>query len=386
MSTPQDPRHQALYLPPAEDVAAELERRTSAASDEERLADEAKRFAEALLAEGQERQARRRHVDELGYDVQRQAAYHSELLKTPMRTLAEQGEEGGPVAQALAGLQGRMRELDPQRHRLSRRGIDRVLRFIPGMSTGLERYFQKYESAQQALDAIIHELESGKDRLGRDNLTLADDQQALENAVDKLQEQIELGQMIDRRLVSSAEALPPEDPERGFIEEELVFPLRQRVVDLQQQRAVSQQGVLALEVLIRNNRELMRGVDRAINVTVSALSVAVTVALGLANQRLVLDKVEALNATTSDMIAGTAQSLRRQGADIQTRAGSAMLDMEKLEQAFGDVMAAVDDVSRYRREALPQLAEQVSRLEALSREGSDAIERMQRARDDASSR
>ncbi|GAB2716203.1 toxic anion resistance protein [Halomonas garicola] len=392
MSTSQDPRHQALYLPPAEDVAAELERPSFASSESvassarERLAEQAKRFADALLAQEHERQSRRRHVDELGSDVQRQAAYQSELLKTPMRTLAEQGEEGGPVTQALTGLRSRMRELDPQRHRLSRRGIDRVLKFIPGMSTGLERYFHKYESAQQALDAIIHELESGKDRLGRDNLTLADDQQALEDAAEKLQEQIELGQLIDQRLVHSAEALPAEDPERRFIEEELLFPLRQRVVDLQQQLAVSQQGVLALEVLIRNNRELMRGVDRAINVTVSALSVAVTVALGLANQRLVLDKVEALNATTSDMIAGTAQSLRRQGADIQARAGSAMLDMEKLEQSFDDVMAAIDEVSRYRREALPQLAEQVSRLDALSRRGGDAIERMQRGRDESSPR
>lgn len=380
MPTPHDARRQALYLPPAEDVAAELKRRSagasaSAVSSHESLADRAARFADALLAHSDERQTRRRYVDELGSDAQRQAAYQSELLKTPMRTLAEQSEEGGPVVQALTGLKRRMRELDPQHHRLSRRGLDRVLAFIPGMSTGLARYFHKYENAQQALDAIIHELESGKDRLGRDNLTLADDQQALEDAAEKLQEQIELGQLIDQRLVRSAEALPAEDTERRFIEEELLFPLRQRVVDLRQQLSVSQQGVLALEVLIRNNRELMRGVDRAINVTVSALSVAVTVALGLANQRLVLDKIEALNATTADMIAGTAGALRRSGADIQARAGSAMLDMQKLEQAFDDVLVAIDDVARYRREALPQLAEQVSRLDALSRRGGEAIKR-----------
>jgi len=373
MQTPPDPRNKTLDLPSTEAIAASLP-------------DQAARFVEELLSQSNERQAQRRHVDELGREIQRQVAYQSELLKTPMRTLAEQGEEGGPVAQALTGLRQRMHELDPQRHHLARRGIDRVLKFIPGMSTGLERYFQKYESAQQALDAIIHELESGKDRLGRDNLTLADDQHALEEAAEKLQEQVELGQLIDQRLVHKAESLPQEDAERRFIEEELLFPLRQRIVDLQQQLAVSQQGVLALEVLIRNNRELMRGVDRAINVTVSALSVAVTVALGLANQRLVLDKIEALNATTSDMIAGTAQALRRQGTDIQTRAGSAMLDMQKLEQSFGDVMAAIDDVSRYRREALPRLAEQVQRLDDLSHQGGEAIERMQRSRDESPSR
>lgn len=385
MPTSQYPHKPALYLPSTEEVAADLERKSSTEQRKASLPDQAERFVEALLTQGNERQTQRRHVDELGADIQRRAAYQSELLKTPMRTLAEQGDGGGPVAQALTGLRQRMHELDPQRHHLARRGIDRILKLIPGMSTGLERYFQKYENAQQALDAIIHELEAGKDRLGRDNLTLADDQQALEEAAEKLQEQIELGQLIDQRLVLNAEALPQEDAERRFIEEELLFPLRQRIVDLQQQLAVSQQGVLALEVLIRNNRELIRGVDRAINVTVSALSVAVTVALGLANQRLVLDKVEALNATTSNMIAGTAQALRQQGSDIQARAGSTMLDMQKLEQSFGDVMAAIDDVSRYRREALPRLAEQVNRLDTLAHQGGEAIKRMQRSRDESSS-
>ena len=185
-----------------------------------------------------------------------------------------------------------------------------------------------------------------------------------------------LVRMIDRRLAREAASASLPAPRRAFVEEELLFPLRQRIVDLQQQVAVSQQGVLALEVVIRNNRELVRGVDRAINVTVSALNVAVTVALGLANQRLVLDRVAALNQTTSALIAGTAQALRTQGVDIQTRASSAMLDMGQLEQAFADVIGAIDDLSRYRREALPKLDAQIDRLAALAQQGGAAIRRM----------
>ncbi|CAM3994217.1 hypothetical protein VRRI112168_09685 [Vreelandella rituensis] len=119
-----------------------------------------------------------------------------------------------------------------------------------------------------------------------------------------------MGRLIDRRLQDAIAARDADDPRRRFLEEELLFPLRQRIVDLQQQLAVSQQGVLALEVIICNNRELMRGVDRAINVTVSALTVAVTVAMAMAmaNQRLVLDRVEALNTTTSQMIGGPCAS------------------------------------------------------------------------------
>jgi uncharacterized protein YaaN involved in tellurite resistance len=53
-----------------------------------------------------------------------------------------------------------------------------------------------------------------------------------------------------------------------------------------------------------------------------------------------------------------------------------MLDMEKLEEAFEDVVGAIDEVSRYRQEALPRLDAQIDRLDALAQQGNEAIERM----------
>ncbi|RAW07912.1 toxic anion resistance protein [Halomonas elongata] len=368
-----------LSLPPVERIAEELER--DEADHRETLDPELEAMAEAFVEEilGDNASAaaeQRRAVDEMGLDLQRQAAHQSEMLKTPLHQLAREGEDGGAVAKALGDLRGRMTRLDPRHHRLEPGPLDRVRRLIPGVGTRLQRYFQRFETAQQALDAIIADLESGRDRLARDNLTLSDDQQALRETLGQLERQVALGRAIDARLEN---ALPELDEQhRSFVEEELLFPLRQRILDLQQQQAVSQQGVLALEVIIRNNRELMRGVDRAINVTVSALSVAATVALALANQRLVLERIESLNAATSETIAGTAEALKRQGVDIQTRASSATLDMQSLERAFGDVMGAIDDLAHYRRDALPQLASQIERLEGLAQQGRSATERLDR--------
>ncbi|MBZ0332269.1 toxic anion resistance protein [Halomonas sp. ANAO-440] len=381
-------RGSRLSLPPVEEIASELveslpevEEEATPGADDPELSEMADAFVEEVLASGEDGAAlerQRRAVDEMGLELQQQAAHKSEMLQTPLKKLAHQGDDGGPVARALVDLRGRMEELDPQQHRLSPNRLDRLLARIPGAGSRVQRYFRKFENAQQALDAIIADLESGRDMLHRDNLTLNDDQEALRELMGRLQRQIGLGRLIDRRLQQALSGLVADHPQRPFIEEELLFPLRQRIVDLQQQMAVSQQGVLALEVIIRNNRELIRGVDRAIHVTVSALTVAVAVAMALANQRLVLDRVESLNTTTSDMIAGTAKALRHQGVEIQTRAASAQLDMEALEQAFGDVMGAIDDLSRYRQEALPRLDEQITRLAKLSRQGGEAIDRLQR--------
>ena len=367
-----------LSLPPIEDIAREVvPPQPEEAPEDPQLAATADAFVrDALAADEAALHRQREAVDTLGIELQRQAAWRSEMLQAPIRKLAHQGDEGGPVAQALLALRDKMVDLDPSRQKLSGEGLSRALAFIPGVGKPMQRYFQKYEKAQDALDAIIGDLQGGADMLRRDNLTLADDQQSLRAILTQLDRQVEIGRMIDRRLVREAASATLPAPRRAFVEEELLFPLRQRIVDLQQQVAVSQQGVLALEVVIRNNRELIRGVDRAINVTVSALNVAVTVALGLANQRLVLDRVAALNQTTSALIAGTAQALRTQGVDIQTRASSAMLDMGQLEQAFADVIGAIDDLSRYRREALPKLDAQIDRLAALASQGGEAIRRM----------
>ena len=56
--------------------------------------------------------------------------------------------------------------------------------------------------------------------------------------------------------------------------------------------------------------------------------------------------------------------------------------MGSLEQAFGDVMAALDDLARYRQEALPELSAQIERLDGLARDGEAAIERLERGEPD----
>ncbi len=91
---------------------------------------------------------------------------------------------------------------------------------------------------------------------------------------------------------------------------------------------------MALDVIIENNKELIMGVDRAVNVTVRALEVAVTVALALANPKIALTKIEALNKTTSDMIAGTAERLRTQGQRSRNRRRMRRWTSRRWEAAF----------------------------------------------------
>ncbi len=149
------------------------------------------------------------------------------------------------------------------------------------------------------------------------------------------------------------------------------------MIDLQQQLAVNQQGGLAAEIIIRNNKELGRGVNRALNVTVTALEVGATVAMALANQKIVLEKVESVSKTTSDLIAGTAARLKTQGTQIHNQASTAQLNIESLKSAFADIQTAMEDVSNFRVNALPQMANTIMELDKISASAEKAIQRME---------
>lgn len=320
-------------------------------------------------------------VEDMGRGLQRQAAHRSKMLQQPIKDLSERGADGGPVANALVDLKMQVEALDPNRFDFSAGWASRLLGMIPGIGTPLKRYFTKYESAQTVIDAIIRSLEEGGEQLKRDNVTLREDQLAMRELTVKLERQILLAQLLDQKLQYKLDReISADDPRQKFVKEELLFPLRQRIMDLQQQLAVNQQGVLSTAIVIGNNLELVRGVDRALNVTVSALQVAVTVALALVNQRIVLDKITALNTTTSNLIAGTAATLRTQGVAIQTQASQAMLDIDSLKSAFADINAAMDEISRFRQESLPKMAQTILEFNEMTAGGEAAIQQLEKGR------
>ncbi|MBD3182791.1 toxic anion resistance protein [Candidatus Poribacteria bacterium] len=362
---------QDLALVPAETITPD-----EVDPEMEKQADD---YLDKLLSGNYSNEHKRLAIDEMGLKTQQESAHRSAMLQEPIKNLARAGEDGGPIAKSLLELNEQVTELDPVNFDFTSSGFKRLLRSIPGIGKPIARYFQQYQKAQTIIDEIVKSLEAGRDQLKRDNSTLSFDQKQMRDSIKRLTKAIQLGQLLDQRLQYKLDReIPPEDERYAFIQEELLFPLRQRIMDLQQTLAVNQQGVMTIEIIIRNNRELMRGVDRAINVTVVALQVAVACAMALAHQKIVLDKIEALNRTTSNLITHTAERLKTQGVEIHKQASQSALDMEALERAFQDIKTAMNDISKFRQEALPQMANNILRLDQLTTESSQAIERMDR--------
>jgi len=353
-----------------------------ATAEDRDLDGKADQFVQALLAiDPKDFKARKDYAtaaESMGIELQKQAAKKSEILKQQIGKIAKDEGEGGEVAKSLVDLKLQVEDLDPARFDLDPGWFSRLMGLIPGVGTPLKRYFTKYESAQTVIAAIVRSLEIGRDQLNRDNVNLVDDQKAMHELTLKLEKAVKLAMRIDQKLDAKLKEMTPGSEQHKFVSEELLFPLRQRIIDLQQQLVVNQQGVLVTEGIIRNNKELVRGVNRTLHVTVSALNVGASLAIALANQKNVLEKVESVNKTTGDLIAGTAERLKTQGAQIHKQASTSMIEIDKLKQAFADIKIAMEDIATFRNNALPQMAESVLELDRISTEATAQIEKMNR--------
>lgn len=314
-------------------------------------------------------------IDTFGMNTMKMSSDKNALLQVSVGKLSKTGDEGGDVAKGLAELHTQLRDLDPSVIDFAKTGL------LGKLFNPLRAYFLRFEKVDGVIADIVISLDKGKQTLKNDNTTLEIEQQTLRDLTKKLQKEIQLGGLMDQSIEAQVESAKArnEDPDKiRFITEEVLFPLRQRVMDLQQMLVVNQQGIMAIEVVIRNNKELIRGVDRAKNVTVSALKIAVTVASALYNQKIVLKKIELLNQTTNEIIASTSRMLKNQGAEIQKQALEASISVDTMKQAFSDVLSALDSISTYKQEALPKMRDTINQFREMADSGEKEIQRLER--------
>jgi uncharacterized protein YaaN involved in tellurite resistance len=284
------------------------------------------------------------------------------MLERPVRLMKDgMLGEGSGIGKGLLDLRHKIEELNPAR-RGDLLAPRKLLGLIP-FGSKIEAYFDEYQSAQSHINGILVGLADGKDELLRDNASIEQEKVALWEAMQRLEQYVYIGRKLDEQLSARITEIEASDAEKArVVREELLFYTRQKVTDLLTQLAVSVQGYLALDMIRKNNLELVKGVDRASTTTVSALRTAVMVAQALTNQKLVLEQIKALNSTTEDMIVATSQMLKTQTAEIHQQASSSMIGVEKLQLAFDNVFATMDMISDYKVKALDSMKVTVDTL------------------------
>lgn len=295
-------------------------------------------------------------------DIRAAAQISNRLLEQPARSLkGGLMDESSSVSRSLLELRKTLEDLDPARQG-DLLAPKRLLGLIP-MGNRLKDYFLRFESAQSHLDAILKSLYDGQDELRKDNAAIEEEKIQAWAIMERLEQYIYIGRRIDTALEAQLSEIDRTDPEKArVVREELLFYIRQKVQDLLTQLAVTVQGYLAMDMIRKNNLELIKGVDRTATTTLSALRTAVIVAQALANQRLVLEQVSALNSRTSELIASTAEMMKTQAGAIHEKAANATLDLKQLRGAFTQIYATLDLMADYKIKALANMQTTVDAL------------------------
>ena len=302
-----------------------------------------------------------RKVDELtnmGRKQIMEAAGHSNrFLDRPVKAI----DKDSGIGADLTELRRTVETLDPGRQG----GLSKPRRFLGIIPFGnkLGNYFQQYQSAQTHISKILSSLASGKDELLMDNAAIDTERASMWKTMGNLEQMIHISKALDAKLEEKANELDATEPAKAkAIRETALFYTRQRTTDLLTQMAVTVQGYLALDLVKKNNVELVKGVDRASTTTVSALRTAVTVAQALTNQRLVLDQITALNTTTANVIDSTGSMLKNQTGEIHKQAASATIPLETLQRAFQNIYDTMDTIDTFKLEALSSMKQTVDTL------------------------
>ncbi|MEU7030114.1 toxic anion resistance protein [Streptomyces sp. NPDC046275] len=385
MTTPttplQPPDEPPLVLTPPEPVApirAE-QAATLVPLDDSVRAEMGRRAAEyvgslaGLDARSPEFTGRIGEITALGSGEIRTAAQQSNRMLD--RTVRSLGTAGGDattrVGDSLVALRRTVEDLDPRD--TPGKGVRGLLAKLPG-GNRLRDHIARYASSQDTLTRILDALRGGQDELRRDNAALQTERARLWETMGRLQEYAVLTEALDAA-VEQRIAATADPAQADAIRADLLFPVRQKHQDLLTQLAVCAQGYLAMDVVRRNNDELIKGVDRAATTTVTALRIAVMLATALDHQKKVVEQVNALRGTTETLIQGNAAALAGQSGEIQRLAAEPAVGLETVRTAFQQIYRTLDAIDTYKVRATESMAQTVDALSGELRAASAHLER-----------
>lgn len=294
-------------------------------------------------------------------EIRASAQMSNRMLDRPAKSMNASLFDQSPIAKSLTELRGIVEDLDPAKQELT--SSSRKLFGILPFGNKLQDYFRQYESSQKHINAVVESLYNGKDELLKDNAVIEQEKVNMWSMMQSLRQYIYVGKQIDSQLENKIYEIEATDPEKArIVKEEMLFYVRQKNQDFLTQLAVNIQGYLALDMIRKNNLELIKGVDRATTTTISALRTAVMVSQALSSQKLVLDQINALNKTTSGIIESTSEMLKRQSGEIHKQATDNTIEIERLQNAFNNIYETMDMISSYKIEALDNMKQTVNLL------------------------
>lgn len=161
----------------------------------------------------------------------------------------------------------------------------------------VKRYFARIKSQESNISNLIEDLEKEQEILKRDNITLTIEIDKLTSIIEELDNVYTNGITYLEKLNSNISKEEMSQLNINLFEK--------RIFDFKQMIIVKEQSVLGLKIILNNNNEIIRNIDKIRNVTVEALKTSVMVANSIFNQKIILKKINSLDKGAQSLLKDT---------------------------------------------------------------------------------
>ena len=152
-----------------------------------------------------------RQLENLGAEAQASAARETDLLKVRVGEMMKQVDgKGAAIPDGMVKLRMTLDEINP--HVMSQPGtFGRLLGKTPGIGKILKKIAIKYESVQTQIDSIVANLREGGEMLIKDNISLDQLYEQVQQHQLAIQKNAYLGELILKKLGDKVVTCAPEE-------------------------------------------------------------------------------------------------------------------------------------------------------------------------------
>ncbi|WP_415890881.1 toxic anion resistance protein [Neptuniibacter sp. SY11_33] len=306
-----------------------------------------------------------RVIEGIGAPAQKQMASANDVMSGSINDLLKGLDGKSPTGERLVELRTTMDELNP--HSLHNSW------WFSWMPTGIKRkaiarFVGKYQPMQSHVNAIFDGLRNGKDELLESSLTLEHQYNEVLAAKKEIESEIYVGEYFIQELEKRQAEQPTDDPQEKQKIESVKNQAMRRIRDLRTMEQAAVQFFISIEQTIATNALLGEQIDSALLVGPMVMTNALQIQAALAKQKSVQEAVDQFQSGLGDMMAQNAAATNQAAQSIGDMYNSPVIAIEKLEEGFDQLMAAVNTANEAMANSTTQAREVSDRLAAMTKE------------------
>jgi uncharacterized protein YaaN involved in tellurite resistance len=196
-----------------------------------------------------------------GEEAVKSVAAGSDMLNVQIKEFQNRGAETSPIAKNLLLLEENIGIIDPNKVDFNKTSL--MGKFIKALNP-IKKYFESFQTVGQIIAKIRTELLNGKKQLQSDNIVMEKDTKRLVGTIEILTKQIRILNRGKELIMEEANNASPE--RKAQLEEHIIYLLAQKEMDMHTLNNVAMQAVMAMNILIRNNKEFFEELEETLKV------------------------------------------------------------------------------------------------------------------------